>query len=429
MSEPADRDRAINAYAAEVHAFHTLLGAVLIALGAFHLLALVPYLQIRAALPAISGSIAAAQAQIRSAEDAQRAVEAADSGLAPLRQALATGPDRLRRAISDLVTRGRAVAGPNGDPYKASIKVPKEGTPPGAPEDETITVDEAVRRQIGKDIEAVIMTFDQAMEPLRSIKSLPPDVESLLRETQASVGRDLVSLNEILRQAFDADPNFWKRWERSGATFAAASPRAEETMRRIDSALRALTKGLANASLQAKSHQQEGQARIETLRVKQDDLKERTAKTGEFFGRFTLGLDETTRSYPLVAGAFAVTVLVRLRRLLALRRALGGVDLDLIAPSWVIGSASSPGRWWALALIAAPLIAMIHASVAAVRDPGLFTTILGDQNQAMFIGYAAAYALLAAFGLVQLLTAFRGLMGAAPAPRPQQGAPKKGGKG
>ncbi len=403
MSEPADRDRAVRAYAAHLRAFQVFFGAVLLALGAFHLLVLVPYLGLRAALPGISDSLAAAQAQIKSAEDIQRAADIAGGAITLFRRAVAAGPERLRFAINDFVARGRSVVGPNGDPYKANIKVPKEGTPAGAAEDETVTVDEAVRRQIGKEIESLTMAFDQAIDPVRSIKGLPPDVESLLRDTQGSVGRDVISLNEILRQAFDADPNFWKRWDRPGATFAVTSARAEETMRRIDSALRALSKGVSNASQQAKNQQPGAQARLETLRGRQDDLKERMAKAGQVFGRLPLSLDDAARNYPVVAGVLAVTALVRLRGLLALRRMLGGGDLDLVAPSWVIGAPSSPGRWWVLVLIAAPVAATIHASVAALTDPGLFTTILGDASRTMFMGYAAAYTLLAALGLAHLL--------------------------
>jgi hypothetical protein len=329
---------------------------------------------------------------------------------------LAAGPDRLRRAIADFIARGRAIVGPTGDPFRAGVKVPKEGGQPR--EEETITVDEAIRRQIGKEIESQATAFDQTVEAARATRDLPADAETAIREARGAVGRDIVSLNEILRQAFDADPYFWKRWERPGATFGTASPKAEEAMRRIDLGLRGLQKTLTDASAQAKAQQQEVAASIDTLRAGETAIKERLTKTGEVLGRFPIGMDEAARLYPLVALALALTALIRLRRLLILRQMIGPATADAAAPSWVIVSQSSPGRWWSLALLAAPLLAAAHAAAAAVRDPGLFTTALGDQSRGLYVGSVAGFAALGIVAVFELTMAARVMLADGPAARP-----------
>ena len=417
MNEASDRDRVVSAYASEVRAFHRFFAALLLGLAALHLLVVAPYLQLRAGLTMISAKTAATRAQIKAAEDVQRAADAAGTSLSPFKQALAVGPERLRKAISDLVARGRAVVGPTGDPFRTGVKVPKEGAQPTT-EEETITVDEAIRRQIGKEIEALTTAFDQALESARSIKDIPNDVESALRETRGAVGRDIVSLNEILRQAFDADPYFWKRWERPGATFGAASPKAEETSRRIESGVRTLSKTVTNASLQAKAQQQEIAASVEALRAGETGLKERMAKAGEVLGRLPLSLDDCARIYPLVAAALVLTAFVRLRRLLVLRQMLGAADADALAPSWVITSPASPGRWWSLVLVAGPLLAATHAAVAAAADPGLFTTALGDQSRGLYTGFLVGYVVLGLAAAFQFSIIARALAAGSAGPTP-----------
>jgi hypothetical protein len=176
----------------------------------------------------------------------------------------------------------------------------------------------------------------------------------------------------------------------------------EEGLRRIEEALRMLTRRLAAAGTVAKGRQQALEARVRALRAKQGDLNERLKE-------FT-GPEDAMRLYPIVAGALTLTALFRLRRILALRRALAGVDLDLVALSWVVASPSSPGRWWALLLIASPLGATIHAAAAALADRGLFVTVLGDPSQAMMVGYAVVYTALILVGIGQLLAVTRGLM-------------------
>jgi len=88
----------------------------------------------------ISDKLAAARVQIKSGEDVQRAAEAVAASLSPFRQALVAGPERLRKSIAEFVARGRAVVGATGDPFRAGVKVPKEGAQP-APEEETDVID------------------------------------------------------------------------------------------------------------------------------------------------------------------------------------------------------------------------------------------------------------------------------------------------
>jgi len=413
LSEGTDRDRALSAYAAETRAFHRFYAAMLLGLAALHLLVIAPYLRLRAALPVIDSRIDAVRAQIKSGEATQRAAESAAASLTPFKQALAAAPERLRKAIGDFIARGRAVVGPTGDPFRAGVKVPKEGAQPSG-EEETITVDEAIRRQIGKEIESLATSFDQTLESARAIKDLPADAEAALREARGAVGRDIVTLNEILRQAFDTDPYFWKRWERPGATLGTASPRADEAMRRIDSGVRMLSKTLANASAQAKAQQQEIAASIEMLRAGETGVKERLAKTADVLGRLPISMDDAARVYPIVALVLALTALIRLRRLLILRQLVGPATGDAAAPSWVIASRASPGRWWSLALLAAPLLAAGHTAAAAAADPNLFTDVLGTQSRQMYLGFMLGYAALGLSALLQFWIAARAMLADGP---------------
>lgn len=410
MPDQVDPDRLLAAYTSEVRALQRFFAVLLLGLGAFHLLLLAPYLELRAALPVVSARMAEARAQIKTAEDVQRATGAASVALAPFRQALAAAPERLRRAIGDLVGRGRLIAGAAGDPFKATIKVPKEGVQPATESEEMITVDEAIRRQIGKDVEALTTAFDQSLESLRTIKELPTDVEGVIREGHGAIGRDILSLNEILRAAFDADPYFWKRWERPGATLAAASPRADGAVRRIESGLQALSKALTNAAAQARMTEQEAAASIEALRANETTLKDRLTKSGEVLGSLPLSMDEAARIYPLVAFAFTLTALVRLRRLLRLRAAIGRGDADACAPSWLIAPPGWPGRSWSLVLVAAPLLAAVHGAAAAVRDPGLFVSVLGEPGQLTYQGTVAGYVVLGLPAIYHFALAARALL-------------------
>ena len=122
-----------------------------------------------------------------------------------------------------------------------------------------------------------------------------------------------------------------------------------------------------------------------------------------------LGLGGWARLYPLIAGGLALTVLFRLRRILLMRRSLSDIDLDVMAPSWVLGASSAPGRWWAMVLVSLPVAAMIYAGAAAIRDPGLFSGVLGEPSPATRAVYGLAYLGLAVVSAWQLLLASRGI--------------------
>ena len=418
MPDASDRDRGIAGYVAEIRAFHTFFGAVLLAVGAFHLLVLLPFIQVRAALPAVAEQARAVESEFRAVDQVQQTATAAVAAVAQFRRAMATAPEQLRRTIAELVARGRTLAGSGGDPYKVNIRVPREGTQPGSgPSDEEITVEGAIRGQIGKQMEALSLSFEKALEPLRTATNTPAGTLEILREAQETIGREIqVDLNKILQDAFGADPTFWQRWERQ-ATFGAVSTRAEETTRRIDEALRIVLDRLAKAAGQARNHQQELQTRLEGLRTKERVLTDRLERIVGSTARVPLAPEEWARLYPVVVGALTLTVLFRLRRILIQRRALTGIDLDQFAPSWVVGSSSSPGRLWSLVLVVSPLAAVIHASAYVVTDPGLFVTALGESSTIMTAAYGVAYAALILTGLWQLVLVTRVVL-ALPQKRP-----------
>jgi hypothetical protein len=324
--------------------------------------------------------------------------------MAPFKETLAAAPDRLRRAIADLAAEARAAGG--ADPYKAVISVPREG---GEGTD-LITVAEAIRRRIGREVETLTLAFEQAIETAQTVPALPSELDQIMRETRRTVGIEIVSLNEILREAFDADPAFWRRMEQRDNGLATASPRAAEAMRRIEGALRALDRALAVASLQAVQRREAAVSRAQSLQERLDFLTLRVASMGAAFNGIPLGMDSAARLYPLVAGVAAVTVLVRLRRLMALRRALHEMELDLAAPSWVAGSASAPGRWWALLLVLLPTLATLHAAYAAAADRALFAGPSGNGGGAAEIAYVTAYGAIALITLVQSAYAARELL-------------------
>jgi hypothetical protein len=131
-------------------------------------------------------------------------------------------------------------------------------------------------------------------------------------------------------------------------------------------------------------------------------------------------MDQAARIYPLVALAFALTALVRLRRALRRRAAIGTVDADSSSPSWLVAPATWPGRFWSVALIAAPLLAAAHAAALAVRDPGLFVTALGEPSRAMYRQIVAGYVALGLPALYHFVMAARELLGRPPLPAGDQ---------
>jgi len=420
VPEPSDRDRAITAYAAEVRAYHTFFGAVLLAVGAFHLMVMYPLLQVRAALPAIVERTKALSEEIRVGDQAQQTVAAATMAVGQFRRTLAAAPEQLRGDIAAIVARGRTLSGPRGDPYVVAIRIPREGAQPGSgPTEEEVTVAEAVRRQIGRQMEALGMSFEKAVEPIRTAGDTPAGAVELLRQAQESVGRQIqVDLNKVLQEAFTAEHNFWLRWDRP-ASFSTVSTRADEIIRNIDGALTGLLDRLAKAATQTRAHQQVLRGRLDALQATQRALGERAGRIAASVRWAALAPEETVRLYPVVAAALSLMALFRVRRILELRRGLAGIDLDQIAPSWVVGSSTTPGRVWAIVTLAAPLLAAMHVAFAALSDPGVFTNALGEASPLASAGYAVAYALLILIGLWQLTATARTML--APQKRPAHG--------
>ncbi len=392
----------------------TVIGAILTVVGALHL-ALLPFVQARRAMPAITLAMAGAEQRIRSAEDALNAARAVLEATARFRGAMGAAPDRLHAAIADLVARGRAAAGPRADPYKAVIRIRREGATSGDSSDvHDVLVEEAIRRQIGRHVDALSLLLDGALEPLRASKQPPHEAEDAYRAGQA-LGGEVAGLNHILREAFAADPSFWARLEGQGSRFGAVSARAGDASRRIEDGLRALDEKLAAASAAWKSQQQEDRTAIETLRARQADLSELLTEFRRRLGWIPLNLEDALRLYPLVAGALAVIALFLLRQALRAQRARAADDHAARARSWA-GSPASKDRWSILLLAALPLIATIHAAIAAITARGLYTSAPADPGATLILIYGTAYAALILMGL-GLLLGIAGALAAVP-PRP-----------
>jgi hypothetical protein len=410
VQDAIDRERSIAAYATEVRAFHAFFGAVLLLLGVLHLFVLLPFMQLRTAAPALAAALDAAVQETSHAAEGEKAVGASTAATAQFRRALDTAPGELRRAIGDLVARGRLMSGLSADPYKAPIRVPKEGAPgnAGPVEEEQVLLEEAVRREVGRRVERLSTTFDAAIEPLRPMRDSPPEIADVVRTAEEGLGRNVLALNEVLREAFAADPNFWQRMG-PGSTFAPASARAEQWAKGTAEAQRLLETRLATATNTLKSRRQAAQARAAALDERNQELRARLDAFSARLAWLPLGLGGWVRLYPLIAGGLALTALFRLRRILLLRRTLSDIDLDVMAPSWVLGASSAPGRWWALILVSLPVAGMIYAAIAALRDPGLFTGVLGEPSPLTRTMYGLTYLALTAVGAWQLLLVSRGI--------------------
>ncbi|MDR7548513.1 MAG: hypothetical protein QN131_01070, partial [Armatimonadota bacterium] len=341
--------------------------------------------------------------------DAQKAVAASTAALDQFRRALDAAPDELRRAIANLIARG-GLAAPGADPYKTTITVPRAGAAPAQGGEEAVTIEEAIRREIGRQTEALASSLDSALEPLRRVRPAPPEIEDALGAAQERVGRHVLVLNEVLREAFASDPAFWQRLSGSGLPFAAASARSEQVATALDEAVHSLERSLADAAVGLRSRRSAQQARLTILEARQREQGERLALFTARTAWIPLAPDAWARIYPLVAAGLALTVLLRMRRILLLRRLLGAADPDAITPSWIAGPVTAAGRWWALVVVALPLLAAIHAWVTVLADPGLFSTVLGEPSPAMRLGFGAAYAVLTVVGVVQLASVARGLL-------------------
>ncbi|MDR7522624.1 MAG: hypothetical protein QN168_09195 [Armatimonadota bacterium] len=409
MTKTSGRDRTLAAYASEVRAFHLFFAAVLLVLAYLHLFVLLPFVQLRSAAPALAAAVSQTEAQIAAADDAQKAVAASTAALDQFRRALDAAPDELRRAIGNLVARG-SVAASGTDPYKATITVPRTGGAPGQGGDEAVTVEEAIRREIGRQTEALASVLDSALEPLRRVRPAPVEIEDALGAAQGGVGRHVLVLNEVLREAFASDPAFWQRLNGPGLPFAAASARSEQVATALDQAVHSLERSLADAAVGLRSRRNAQQARLAILAARQREQGERLALFTARTAWIPLAPDAWARIYPLVAAGLALTVLLRMRRILLLRGLLGAADPDAITPSWIAGPLTTAGRWWALVVVALPLLAAIHAWVAVLSDPGLFSTVLGEPSPAMRLGFGAAYAVLTVVGVIQFASVARGLL-------------------
>ncbi|MDR7420510.1 MAG: hypothetical protein QN178_16545 [Armatimonadota bacterium] len=414
MANSVDRERSIAAYAGEVRAFHAFFGAVLILLAGLHLFVLLPYMQLRTAAPVLATALTTVEQETAAIDEAERAVAASTAAAAQFGRILDAAPADLRRAVGNLVARGRLASGANGDPYKATIRLPREGGPSaGAGDDEVITTEEAVRRQIGQQIEALSVAFDAALEPLRSLKNPPPEITDVVRTAEEGLGRNILALNDVLREAFTADPGFWERLD--GPSFAPASARAQEWTKGTAEAQRLFETRLAAAAGTLKSRIRTVRARAAVLQERHAELDTRLKAFATRLSWLPLGLEGWTRLYPLIAGALALTALFRLRRILLLRRALPGIDLDVLAPSWIVGTSTAPGRWWTLVLIALPVAATVHASLVSLRDPGLYTGLLGEPRASKAVAYGALYAAMSGAAIWQLVLVGRGIFSRPPA--------------
>lgn len=426
MQELSDRDRSIAAYAAVVRGFHTFFGAVILILALLHLFVLLPFIEARTAAPALRAAIERTRQDAVANADADRALAASSAALVAFKKALDAAPVQLSAQIGSLVARSQNGGRPF-DYAKAVVRVPREAgtplpSPPTAPAagpvsaapatqpagEEVIAFVDAVRRAIGKQTEALSVALDGALAPLRSLKSPPHDVAAAVRVAEEGLGRNVLALNDVLREAFDAEPGFWQRLGAAGATFAAASPRGSTWHAGMTESVRALEERLASAVSLTKTLTQTLTQRVQVLDGQQAQAGERLAAFTTRMAWLPVGLELWTRLYPIVAGALALTVLVRLQRVMLLRQSLGDRHLDELAPSWIIGPPGAPGRWWALMLVFAPLLLSAHAAVAALRDPDLFVTPLGDRNVVSMILYGVVYAGIILAGVLQLRAMLRG---------------------
>jgi hypothetical protein len=406
------RHRSVAGYAAEVRAFHIFFGASLLLAGTLHLTVVLPFAQIRAAVPAIAASLAEARQQAADADETHKAAVAASSGLAQFRRALRNGPAELGRAIAALVARGRAAGA--GDPYRATILVTVEAGAGGAAGQESVTVEEAIRRQIGRQTESLGRALDATIEPLRALRNPPPEVADAVRTAQEELGPLALAMNEILRAAFAEDRGFWQRWNAPGASFGAASPRARDAMRRIEDAVLTLDRRLETAANAGRALQPEVRAREAALRARQRELNARASRFHARTGWLPIEPPDAVRFFPILAGALTITSLFRLRRILGMRRRLGSADPDTAAPSWIVGPPTAPGRWWAMLLVTLPLLMTIHGTIVAMGDTGLFVTALGDPSPVQRFGFGAAYIALLLVGIAQYPAVARGLLGSRP---------------
>jgi hypothetical protein len=265
-----------------------------------------------------------------------------------------------------------------------------------------------VQRVFGKQTEALSIALDGALGPLRALRPVPSEIADAIKIAEEGLGRNVFALNDLLREAFEGDPPFWQRLSVPGATFASISARGTSWHAGTTEALRSVEERLASAATHAKSREQVLAQRAQTLDGQQTQARERLSRFTTRMAWLPVGLELWTRLYPIVAGALALTVLVRLQRIMLLRHALGDRHLDELAPSWIVGPPGAPGRWWALTLVFVPLLLAAHAAIASMRDASLFVNPVGDRDVVMLAVYGAAYAAIVVAGILQLRAMLRG---------------------
>ena len=418
MQELSDRDRSIAAYAASVRSFHTFFGSVILVLVLLHLFVLLPFIEVRTAAPTLRSAIERTQAEAITTADAQKGLATSATALVAFKKALETAPAQIAAQIGGLVARSQP-GGAAFDYKKSVVRVPREPGLPASPPaggtatgpapangqaggEEVIPIGDAVQRVFGKQTETLSMALDGALAPLRALRPVPSEIADAIKIAEEGLGRNVFALNDLLREAFEGDPPFWQRLSPPGATFAAISSRGATWQTGTVEALRAVEERLASAATRAKSREQVLTQRAQLLDGQQAQARERLAAFTTRMAWLPVGLELWTRLYPIVAGALALTVLVRLGRIMLLRRALGDRHLDELAPSWIIGPPAAPGRWWALTVVCLPLLLAAHAAIASMRDPSLFVNLFGDRDVAVLGVYGTVYAAILVAGVLQL---------------------------
>lgn len=327
--------------------------------------------------------------------------------LATVRRETTLGPGRLRREIARLVEQGRALE--PSDPYKAAIRV--TAGPAGAAASETVPVEEAVRKAIGRHVEQIGLAIETAAAPLLARPDLPAALRALVKDTQAAIGPATVALHEAMLYAFAQQPDFWRQWEQEPAPYAGVSFEAGDAARRIDDALERALRRLAAMSATLQSQARAYRDRAEELRERHRQAAHRLAALRAGTAWMPLGLEDGVRLYPLLAGALALTLYYRLRRALAVRRDLADLEPDRFAPSWLLVGPRMPGRWWALALLAVPMVAAVAVAAVLLADRSVFVTPAGEWSPTVTAGYAVPYTVLGLLSMVEwvrLATAERG---------------------
>ncbi|MDR7555401.1 MAG: hypothetical protein QN157_07315 [Armatimonadota bacterium] len=391
-------DRVAAAHSAEMRAVHALGAVVLLVVVGGYTLAVRPWLHLRAATRGLEAAAAAAEREALRLERDHEATREAAEALAAARRVATMGPDRLRREIAHLVEQGRALE--PDDPYKAAVRVTAGPAGPAAG-GETVPVEEAVRKAIGRHVEQIGLAVETAAAPLLARPDLPAALRALVTETQAAIGPATVALHEAMLQAFARYPDFWRQWEQEPALYAGVSPEAGDAARRIDDALARALRQLAAMSATLQNQTRAYRDRAGDLRERHRQAAHRLAALRAGSAWMPLGLDDGVRLYPLLAGALALTLYYRLRRALAVRRDLADLEPDRFAPSWLLVGPRMPGRWWALALLAVPMAAAVSVAAVLLADRSVFVTPAGEWSPVVTAGYAIPYTVLGLLSIVE----------------------------